>query len=388
MNIGGTKDCYGCGMCAAVCRHDVIEIKENVNGFYEPTIKNPEQCTDCGICMKVCPWNDSQSTAAYNKPIKSFAAWSNDKQVRNDCSSGGVAFEVERMMLKKGYNICAARYSTEKNIVEHYISKDEEELRQSIGSKYLQSLTVEGFKAIAPREKNVVVGTPCQIDAMRRWIKLTKKEDNFLLMDFFCHGVPSMKLWKKYLSEIEQKTGKATHVCWRSKKYGWHDSYLMVVEGDKYHECSWANGDSFFTLFLSDQCLGKACYERCRYKYCKSSADIRFGDMWGQTASCNDEGISAVAAFTDKGLHAIEEANCTLNELPFDTVAEGQMKEMPRRNAMYKKFLKMLSADSITIEDMKKALKRYWKMEKIINPLRSPKRTVRNIIFKRILGKK
>lgn len=388
MNIGGTKDCYGCGMCAAVCRHGVIDIKENGKGFYEPAIVNPEKCTDCGICIRVCPWNDSEAVAAYEKPIKSFAAWSNDKQVRHECSSGGVAFEVEREMLGKGYRICAARYSADKAIVEHYISKDEAGLRQSIGSKYLQSLTVEGFKAISLREKNVVVGTPCQIDAMRRWTRLMKKEDNFLLMDFFCHGVPSMKLWKKYLAEVERKTGKARSVCWRNKKYGWHDSYLMVIEGNGHHECSWAKGDNFFTLFLSDQCLGKACYERCRYKYNRSSADIRFGDMWGQTASSNDEGVSAVAAFTAKGLQALEEADCTLREMPFDTVAEGQMKGMPRRNALYKKFMKMLSEDGTTTDDMTKALKRYRQMEKILNPLRPPKRTVRNIIFKRILGKK
>lgn len=36
-------------------------------------------------------------------------------------------------------------------------------------------------------------------------------------------------------------------------------------------------------MFLGDYCSGKHCQERCKYKYDKSSADIRIGDLWGKT---------------------------------------------------------------------------------------------------------
>ena len=44
-----------------------------------------------------------------------------------------------------------------------------------------------------------------------------------------------------------------------------------------------SQGDMFYRLFLSDACLGKACYEKCKFKYENSSADIRIGDLWGTT---------------------------------------------------------------------------------------------------------
>ena len=388
MNVGGTEHCYGCGLCAAVCRRGVIEMKENEDGFYEPSIEKPELCTDCGLCLKVCAWNDGSAQPSFTQPLKSFAAWSNDAGVRWECSSGGVAFELERTMIADGYTVCAARYSVERNIVEHYIANTEEELMQSVGSKYLQSLTTEGFRAVKPRGKNVVVGTPCQIDGMRRWTRLIGKEDNFLFVDFFCHGVPSRKLWNKYLAEVERHTGKAKSVSWRSKKFGWHDSWLMEIDGDSHAECRWTRGDAFFTLFLSDQCLGKACYERCRYKYNCSSADVRLGDMWGNTMREDDNGVSAVVAFTQKGLDVLLKTNCTLKEMPFDTVAEGQMKTSPKRNKLHRKFRRMLADDKSSTADMLRALYRYRKRQKFLGPLLNPKRTIRNIIFKRILRKR
>lgn len=52
-------------------------------------------------------------------------------------------------------------------------------------------------------------------------------------MDFFCHGVPSMHLWQKYLQEVEKLTGNVTYVSWRNKLTAWHDSYDLLIRGEK-----------------------------------------------------------------------------------------------------------------------------------------------------------
>lgn len=300
--------------------------------------------------MDVCSYTHDELSLS-GVSAKSYAAWSNDAAVRRKCSSGGVGFELGRTLIEQGYKVCGVRYNSETNRAEHYIATTIEELIPSIGSKYIQSYTVDGFKAINRKGKYLVTGTPCQIDSFRRYIQKFRCEDNFVLMDFFCHGVPSMLLWQKYTAWAESQVGKLTYVSWRNKFTGWHDSWAMSIDGENTGEkVNWhdsynllikekkgflnsrlSQGDFFYNLFLSNSCLGKACYEKCKYKYNRSAADIRIGDFWGKTYQDNEDGVSAVIAFTKKGDEVLKLCNCTLVKHPFNIVAEGQMKDPPQR---------------------------------------------------------
>ncbi|MBO8474036.1 MAG: Coenzyme F420 hydrogenase/dehydrogenase, beta subunit C-terminal domain, partial [Bacteroidetes bacterium] len=230
-NIIGIKDCYGCGVCAISCPKHIIEIQLNEDGFYEPHITDKDLCIDCGICRDVCSFLHDKP-AVINVPHKSYAAWSHDAAIRRKCSSGGIGYEIGRTLLSEGYKVCGVRYNVEKGRAEHYIASSVEELIQSIGSKYIQSYTVDGFNAINRKEKYLVTGTPCQIDSFRRYIRKFNAEDNFILMDFFCHAVPSKLMWDKYINNIEKITGKITYASWRNKFTGWHDSWAMSIDGE------------------------------------------------------------------------------------------------------------------------------------------------------------
>ena len=397
MNISNIYDCFGCGVCATVCAHNVIEIKLNKAGFYEPVMKYGDKCTDCGLCVDVCSYSH-EGVSLTDSCIRSYAAWSNDEKVRRKCSSGGVGFEVGKALIDKGYKVCGVRYNPESNRAEHYIATTVEELIPSIGSKYIQSYTVDGFKAINRKEKYLVTGTPCQIDSFRRYIQKFRCEGNFVLMDFFCHGVPSMWLWKKYVAEVEKTTGKITYASWRNKftgwhdswamsmdsektgeKVDWHDSYNMLIRGGKgFYNSRLSQGNAFFRLFLSDSCLGKACYDKCKFKYDKSSADIRIGDLWGKTYQENEDGVSAAIAFTEKGDEVLHQCNCTLVEHPYEVVAEGQMKICPKRK--YYRILELLCEKSIDIIQIDNAIKRYIFRERLFVRLKNPVRSIGNIL--------
>ena len=330
-NINEIKDCYGCGVCATVCGKKIIGIGLNKEGFYEPRVIDPDRCVGCGLCLDVCSFLQEEPSLRRTE-IHSYAAWSKDTVIRRKCSSGGVGFELGRTLIEEDYKVCGVRYDAERARAEHYIATTVKELIPSIGSKYIQSYTVDGFKAINLTEKYLVTGTPCQIDSFRRYIRKFNVEDNFVLMDFFCHGVPSMHLWQKYLQEVEKLTGNVTYVSWRNKLTAWHDSYDLLIRGEKsFYNSRLSQGDRFYRFFLSDACLGKACYERCKYKYDRSAADIRIGDLWGNTYKSNEDGVSAAVAFTEKGNKILCSCGCELIEHPFNVVAEGQMKECPRR---------------------------------------------------------
>lgn len=392
MNIIANSDCYGCGVCAIVCAKKIIGIRLNDNGFYEPYITEPDKCTDCGLCVEVCSYSHEDYVLKNSTTTHYYAAWSQDAAVRRKCSSGGAGFEIGRKLMADGYKVCGVRYNAEKNQAEHYIATTVEELIPSIGSKYIQSYTVDGLRQINRKEKYLVTGTPCQIDSFRRYIQKYKCEDNFVLLDFFCHGVPSKLMWDKYVRWAEGKVGKLTYVSWRSKQTGWHDSWAMAIDGEVHGEkVNWhdsynmlirgkksylnsrlSQGDLFYRLFLSDTCLGKACYERCKYKGLSSSADIRIGDLWGREYKKNEEGVSGVITFTDKGETLVKSINCKLVEQTYTVVSEGQMKFNPQRPSCWNRVNFQLKDKNTDLADIWKGLRGFLIMKKLRHLLQDP----------------
>ena len=398
-SIYNIHDCYGCGVCATVCAKQIISIELNDDGFYEPRITDESKCTNCGLCLDVCAYSHDDLSLK-DRCIKSYGAWSKDEAVRKKCSSGGVGFEFGRTLIGEGYKVCGVKYNAEANRAEHYIATTVEELIPSIGSKYIQSYTVDGFKAIDRKQKYLVTGTPCQIDSFRRYLQKFKKEDNFVLMDFFCHGVPSKLMWDKYVKWAESKVGKLTYVSWRNKFTGWHDSWAMAIDGTEHGEpvnlhdsynllirekkgflnSRMSQGDMFYRLFLSDACLGKACYERCKYKYDQSAADIRIGDAWGFHYDKDEKGVSIAIAFTEKGNDLLKRCNCALEVLSFETVAEWQMKECAKRPWFNKRMMDMLKDKAMGIEEVIAASESFLKWNKLRGRLLNPKRTIKNLL--------
>ena len=340
MNISGVHNCYGCGVCAVACYRHIIRIKLNRDGFYEPYITDSNKCTDCGSCMDVCAYSHNDLPLR-DINIKSYAAWSNAETVRRKCSSGGVSFEFALMLINKGYKVCGVKYNPTKNRAEHYIAETEEECKQSIGSKYIQSYTVDGFNAINKKEKYLVIGTPCQIDSFRRYTRRFRCEDNFILMDFFCHGVPSYGLWEKYLKY--SRINSPENIVWRNKDFGWHDSYNMIIKDTfRTFQCRASERDLFYKYFLGDYCLGRQCVDSCRFKKFNSCADIRIGDFWGKTYQNNEDGVSAVITFTERGDEVLKQSNCKVVEYPLDIVVDGQMENNACNNRQSVLFCKLL----------------------------------------------
>ena len=384
-NVSTISDCYGCGVCTIACPKHIISIKLNAEGFYQPYVDEPDKCIDCGICVDVCAYSHD-ALSVDNTVLASYAAWSQTSAVRRKCSSGGVAFELGKTMLQKGYEICGVRYNASQNRAEHYMAATVEELVLSIGSKYIQSYTVDGFRQVKRHDKYLITGTPCQIDSFRRYIKRCRlPEDNFVLMDFFCHGVPSKWLWDKYLASVEKTTGKVVYASWRNKFTGWHDSWAMAIDGEEkgnkvdwhdsynvlirvkksYYNSRLSEGDLFYSLFLSNCCLGKACYHHCKYKYNQSAADIRIGDLWGTHYSQDEDGVSAVIVFTEKGMETLSQSNCVLTEEPLEVVAEGQMKKKLRMPSMRTKVLSMLQDETVELDKINKMVKMHQLLDRV-----------------------
>lgn len=323
--------CYGCGVCAASCPKSVIDMKLSSEGFYQPFIVNEEQCTHCGLCEKVCSYL-IDGLSRPSRDTKGFVVYSKNTQVLRDCSSGGIGFEIAGMLIQKGYKACGVEYSSANERAEHFVSDDIMGFEPSKGSKYLQSYSVEGFKCLKGKDRWVIFGTPCQIDSLVRWAQKMNAEDRFIFVDFFCHGVPSYHLWYNYLKLNQKKygPGRIESVKFRDKRYGhgchsWAMSFK--INGKEIVSSKIKDKDLFYSMYFSNQCLNRVCYEGCKYKSCKSSADIRIGDLWSSEYPVKDKAMSAVFANTHRGEQVIEQLSeqCVIEKADVEIVAGGQM---------------------------------------------------------------
>ena len=343
-NVGITNGCYGCTVCVLSCSKNAIQISIDEDGFYHPII-NENKCVNCGLCLKTCSFlNRNERTSVTSSSMNGYATYSKSEIIRNTATSGGTTYEILKHLVSNGYTAIVVKYNVMKNCPEYYMTTDIDELWPSMGSKYLQSTIEELSNLIDYSKKNVVVGTPCSIESFRRLSKIKKAENNFIFIDFFCHGVPSRLMWKKYLDEASKAIGLITNVKFRSKKYGWQKSTTTHLIGEKgYIYSSAEKGDLFFKFFLGDYCLQKACYDHCKFKLFNSSADIRVGDMWGKTFTQEEKGITGVLTFSSIGEIILKETDSVeIQSFAPEQVAEGQLRENVKRPLAYPIVRKLL----------------------------------------------
>jgi len=316
-----------------ICPENIISLHLNADGFYQPSISDQPLCNECGLCLSVCAFYNTEEVSK-KLQVKGFSAWSHDKEVLKTCSSGGIGFEIGRLFLEKGYRVCAVRYNVEKRRAEHYISDRVEEFERSKGSKYLQSYTLDGFREFNTKDKFLVFATPCQIHSIRKYIQKMNCEGNYVLVDFFCHGVPSYKLWNRYVGDIykQHDIGKLEKVNFRDKIFGRQTYTIMISGSNGSFYSSTKNKDIFYRLYLGDLCLNKACYKECKYKLDQSYADIRIGDLWSRRFKNNNEGLSGILSFTEKGKKTVAglQTRCSFKQEETTTITEGQMNKPPR----------------------------------------------------------
>jgi coenzyme F420-reducing hydrogenase beta subunit len=333
--IDTVKNCTGCACCAIVCSTKCIEIELDNDGFYHPVIRDLDKCTKCNLCEKICPVLNNKTN---NNTPKAYSVVSKNKETLRTTSSGGASFEIAKSALLLGYKVCAAVYNYEKHITEHIIISNNDKLEATKGSKYMQSYTLKAFERIFDGSKYIVFGTPCQIAGVENIATMRNMRDNFILVDFFCHGTPSMKLWKKYIDEMNKK--EINKIYFRSKEYGWHTFSLKFKYKDN-TSYSDANNNLFYSFFLGNYCLNNSCYE-CSYKALNSAADIRVGDFWGKKYIKVDTGVSGVLAFNDLAIKLIENLKnkCIVNDETIADTIDGQMSKSPVKSICRKHILK------------------------------------------------
>lgn len=353
IKITDKSQCCGCEACRSVCPKDCISMKADKEGFVYPQV-DLSRCIDCKLCEKVCP---VLHPASSTKAPSVYAGINNDTNIRLHSSSGGIFTLIAKHILQKNGVVFGACFDEQWNVVHRY-TETEEGLSRFRGSKYVQSHIGESFlqaKRFLDQGREVLFsGTPCQIAGLKNFLR--KSYQNLLTVDVVCHGVPSPKVWQKYLHESVCKAyhirqgspfslaDKIMNISFRSKEKGWKEFCMSIVYKNRKKEVIPFYDDTYMNVFLSNLSLRPSCYA-CSAKLHHVQSDITLADFWGidrlHSEMDDDKGCSLLLVHNAHALSLLKSLDCQLQEQKLDEAIDfnptiiHSVKEPVNRNFFY-----------------------------------------------------
>lgn len=331
INIQNKIDCCGCNACGDICGKNAINYKTDNEGFWYPEV-DMEKCVDCGLCEKVCPIINVKELKKNDLPQSiCYAAEHKNLEVVFDSTSGGLFSALADIMYKSGGYVGGAVFNEDFS-VKQYISNDKADLPRLRSSKYLQS-HFDGFykqvkELLKAGEKVLVCGSPCQMAAMRSFLR--KDYENLLIVDYICRGINSPKVWRKYLDSYEERYGSpVVYAKAKSKEYGWRNLTQKVILADGRHMYETLEQSNFTKGYLHTNAYCRpSCYD-CRFKGYPRISDITLADFWGidkiNKSMEKNLGTSLVMINSKKGEAYFEIAKKKINYfyVPFEKAEQG-----------------------------------------------------------------
>lgn len=320
LHIG--DECTGCFACYSACPVDAISMVENKEGFYAPAI-SMDKCISCNLCDKVCP---RVNVPSFFAPQKAFYGWSTNDSVRLGSSSGGLFSVLANMILEQGGVVYGAAFNYNEPIRLECRSTDEVSIKSLRKSKYVQCFVGDAFRRIRrdlqEGRKVLYCGTPCEVAGLRSFLR--HPYENLLMVDFVCHGVPSMSLLSKHLHYLGLSGIK--EIDFRPKLSSWVDK-LVIRHNSGVRRIHWTM-DEYFDTFEKGRSIRPSCFN-CIHADGKRAADITIADFWGvsryKPELYDKRGISLVLTNNTKGEQYINQLqimpDIQINELPMEYAA-------------------------------------------------------------------
>lgn len=390
IQITNKIDCCGCSACAMKCPKRCITMQADSEGFLYPVV-NEADCIDCGLCEKVC---HELHPYEQRKPLNVYAAINKDEDIRLKSSSGGIFYLLAEKTISEGGVVFGARFDEDWQVVIDY-AETMEGIKPFMGSKYVQARTATAFKdaeAFLKQGRKVLFsGSPCQIAGLHHYLR--KEYDNLTTVDFVCHGVPSPKVWQRYLEEVVTSGKRAINdVKFRNKSNGWKkfNFVLSYNQKEKTHSlCSWHQQNHYMRAFLSDMILRPSCHE-CRAKQGSSHSDITIADFWGIHIEIpemyDDKGTGLVLVNTDKGCQALDWSKVTKKESSIEVASKynGGLSSITKPHPKRSDFFAALDASPSVIDLIDKSLRPSFKI-RIRMSLRRYKQLIKRVL-KKLMG--
>lgn len=320
IKIEDPKDCCGCTACASICAHEAIKMEPDALGFLYPKT-DISLCVECGLCEKVCQFNENYDrTLNLSEPI-AYAARHRDIDEVMKSRSGAAFVAISDYILEQGGVIYGVGYK-DHFLVAHKRATTKIERDEFRGSKYVQSDLTGVFRQVKEDLKSglkvLFSGTPCQTSGLNAYVGKRLRE-NLILVDIICHGVPSPSIWLDYIAKIIQDNKrKIVKVDFRDKKrFGWkdHRESFILEDNSVIIKNNWA------TLFYKHIMFRHSCGV-CHFTNFHRPSDITLADFWGSEKTTNinkdDKGLSLIFCNTEKGCQIFDQVKDIMEIVPAD----------------------------------------------------------------------
>ena len=178
-------ECCGCTACASICPARAISMQPDALGFLYP-VADADKCIDCGLCDKVCAFNDGYSKECNLEQPLAFAVRHKDIGEVERSRSGAVFVALSDYILECGGVVYGAAFTDDFSVV-HKRATTKEQRDEFRGSKYVQSnldgLLLQVKADLKNGIKVLFSGTPCQTAALNSFVGKGLRENLLLALE-------------------------------------------------------------------------------------------------------------------------------------------------------------------------------------------------------------
>ena len=319
-NIVKNGLCIGCGLCQSITGKDYIKISMSSKGRLEPKEIKKISSKTFNKILNVCPGviveglpkelvnKSTKYDLLWGYYLSLFYAWSTDKKIRYESSTGGLLNGLSLYLLdtKKVNFILHTATNPEKPMrsVSRFSYNKDDLLNANSCSRYGPASPLDKFhEALDLNQPFAFVGKPCDISAIRQLSKTDDRVNKLCkyLLTLVCGGSTEFTKSQDFIESFKVRENELT--IFRYRGFGNPGKmYIKTFDGREY--------DKEYNSFWGEESTWRVHF-RC--KICPDaigeSSDIAALDTWrGGSPKGEDEGFNAAIVRTANGLDLLNEA--------------------------------------------------------------------------------